>query len=514
MGRRGACFVLALALALGLCACGEEPEYVLPPETPPPPAPTQSAQPMPFALACYPGQGLHPILGTNRANLNLAGLIYDGLYELDRNFAPQSALAVAHTVSEDGLTWQFTLRQGVTFSDGSPLTAADAAYSLNLARESPLYAQRLGAVTAVRAEGEQVAVTLSAPNGALPALLDIPVIRPNGEEGAPLGTGRYVLAGSGTELSLNRRTGGWREAPPSLERIPLRSMEQNEDLIYAFDTRSVTLVGTDFTSPGTLGFSGSFETVDYSTADMLYLGFNCSSGPCRSPEVRRALSRGLDRDALCAGVFSLHAAPAALPAHPASGVYDKETADRLSYDPQSMADLLRQGGWTNEGEGWRSGRQTLALRLVVNQDNSYKTSAADELGRTFTEAGIAVTVEKLPWEDYLTALETGDFDLYLGETRLTGDFDPALLLNGGALNYGRYTGGGTDVPLAAFQAAQGPARTAAAKVFYGAWAQEAPFAVLCFKNWSVLTQWGQVSGLTPTQQNLFYGFEQWTIRGG
>ena len=42
-------------------------------------------------------------------------------------------------------------------------------------------------------------------------------------------------------------------------------------------------------------------------------------------------------------------------------------------------------------------------------------------------------------------------------------------------------------------------------------AEEPPFAVLCFKNWSVLTQWNRVSGLTPTQQNVFYGFANWDI---
>ena len=41
--------------------------------------------------------------------------------------------------------------------------------------------------------------------------------------------------------------------------------------------------------------------------------------------------------------------------------------------------------------------------------------------------------------------------------------------------------------------------------------EKAPFAVLCFKNWSVLTQWGQVEGLASTQQNVFYGFADWKI---
>ena len=42
-------------------------------------------------------------------------------------------------------------------------------------------------------------------------------------------------------------------------------------------------------------------------------------------------------------------------------------------------------------------------------------------------------------------------------------------------------------------------------------AQEPPFAVICFKNWSLLTQWRLLTGLTPTQQNVFYRFADWTV---
>ena len=63
----------------------------------------------------------------------------------------------------------------------------------------------------------------------------------------------------------------------------------------------------------------------------------------------------------------------------------------------------------------------------------------------------------------------------------------------------------------AFRAASGSARTQAAAQLYAHLAQDPPFAVLCFKNWSALVQWNQAAGLTPTQQNLFYQFDQWEI---
>ena len=73
---------------------------------------------------------------------------------------------------------------------------------------------------------------------------------------------------------------------------------------------------------------------------------------------------------------------------------------------------------------------------------------------------------------------------------------------------------GKAVAGAAKGAAVGGPYGAAAAALWARLAQEAPFAVLCFQNQSVLTQWGMVSGLTPTQQNPFYGFAHWSVGSG
>ena len=194
------------------------------------PYPTPSATPAPepaeFALACYPSAGFHPITGTNRTNLNLAGLVYEGLFELDQEFQVHNVLCASYTVSEDGLIWSFRLRPGVTFSDGSALTAADVVSSLEAARTSALYSARFADIGAVSATADGgVTVTLTRANGNLPALLDIPIVR---EAGAvPLGTGPYVLTGAGESWSLTANP-NWRQGPEnlSLQSIPLRAIHE------------------------------------------------------------------------------------------------------------------------------------------------------------------------------------------------------------------------------------------------------------------------------------------------
>lgn len=502
--------ILLAACLLVLTCCGEEP----PPVSTPAPAPTSaSAPPVPepvdFALACYPDSSFHPITGDNRTNLNLGGLLYEGLFALDQQFQVHPVLCQSYTASEDGRIWTFELKPDVSFSDGSPLTAAVAAAALEEARTSPLYASRLADVTAVRPGEGNVVLTLRTPNGNLPALLDIPISKGGGDR--PLGTGPYLLEEAEDGLRLRARPDRAGTLPRAV--IPLYGVQAADGLIQAFDTRAVALVSTDLTGSGALGFSGSYETIDYPTSTMAFVGFQTETGPCRDSAVRQALQRAADRETMTSVLLARHALPAALPAAPGSVLYHDDVAEALSFSPAEAEALLDTGGWLPGEDGIRQkGRERLELTLVVPGDNAVRVALAEQLAEALGNLGMAVTVRRLPWEGYLEALNQGEFDLYLGEVRMTADFDPSVLMApGGALNYGGYAGAEALEALEKFRAASGQARTLAAKNLYRRLAEDPPFAVLCFKNWSVLIQWKQLSGLTPTQQNIFYDFTRWNI---
>lgn len=514
MGKRFPALLLTLSLLMGLSACGEN-------EAPPTPAPT----PVPSVEPEAPAAGftlprtegsLHPILSRDRINLSLAGLIWEGLFALDERFEPQAVLCERYAVSEDGLEWTFWPKGDITFSDGSPLTADEIVFSLRLAKSADSrFAGRLSDVKTVTALDGAVILTLARPNGALPALLDIPVVKGESEE--PLGTGPYVPQGWGEEGKLAARGEWWaaRGKEPAVLEIPLRTIQEADDLIYAFDTGDISLVTTDLTGSNALGYAGdNHEVWDYATTTMVYVGFNCAKGPCSDTAVRRALSRGFDRNTVAVALYARHAEAAALPVHPDSPLYSGSAAAALEYSPQALAELLNEAGYEKNDDGLMvKGRKPLTLTFLVNTDNSFRLAVAEYLAGELTKAGITVELEKCSWSDYQKALEAGDFDLYLGATSMTADFDPSpLAASGGALNYGKYADAESAELLAAYRAASGNAREYAARQLYTKLAQDAPFTALCFKNQSVLTQWGAVSGLHPTQRDPFYGIETWRIR--
>ncbi len=449
--------------------------------------------PSPFTLAVYPEFSMHPTLAANRANLTLAPLLYEPLFQVDASFRAVGVLCREYTVSEDTLSWTFTLHSGITFSNGEPLTGQAAADALKTARTGrSRYAQRLQDVASITGDEDTVSIRLRRPNSRLPLLLDIPIAL--GEEDVPPGTGPYVLSGSAQDgLSLTAREDWWQtEKTLPVRTIPLHEVARSDELLLAFSSGQVSLADVDLMGTNTLGYSGSYEIIDYSTTDLLYLGFNVQRRTCREAEARLALARAVDRESIARTVYAGHAVPAALPVHPDSPLYDGTRAAALSYAPEDLAGRLKE---------LRLNREELIL--LVNSENAAKTSAAQLIAYQLESAGVSISLRALSFEDYAAALEKGDFDLYLGEVVLTADFDLTQLLSyGGALNYGRWSSPDAASLLSAL---------AAAGALFDHLTRQVPIVPICYKNGSVLTQWGRLSGLSPLRGNVFWQFENWNI---
>lgn len=508
--KRWLALALGVALTVGLTACQPTSAQITPDPSPSPsqtlpePSPT-SDRTQPFTLPLDPQGTWNPYLGSRSTNMTLAPLIFDSLYELDNRFEPEPLLAKSAAGGEGNLVWLLEIQKGITFSDGSPLNAQSVCDAVNAARgEKSLYAARLSGIKRVTAQDEYfVRFELKEPNARFPALLDFPIARVEKEE--TFGTGRYVVDGE----RLLAREDSWRGNAGIPKEIPLTPIGAADELIAAFDGGGVGLVASDPTGHDALGFSGSYQTWEYPTTTMLYLGFQRRSGVCQNPEVRAALSLAIDRGALVSQVLGGHASVAALPAPPTVWHYDQEVAKTLSYDPLAAANALDALGYTVGEDGVRrSGKRPLALTLLVNSDNSFKEKLGAAVAADLEAVGLQVTVTALPWEEYKKALNAGSFDFYLGETRLTGDIDLTGFFTAGS---GLCYGGAPDKDIAEAFAKVRAGGGEAWQEFYALYAQKPPFVTLCFKTGAALTQWGQVSGLKPTQGNLFYRMENWTF---
>ena len=498
--------LLTLALLLALCltlpGClepeSDEPEDFWELEELPEAAEPEPVEPTVFTLPYLSSQSLNPITCSDGAQQVAASLLYEGLFSLDERFAPQNALCASYT--QKGNAYTFTLREGVSFTDGSPLTAADVIATYRRAQVSDRYAARFANVASMRSARNTVTLTLSRADSALPALLDIPIIKSGTDKyPVPIGTGPYRFVNDERGVCLLRNESWWGDGAGLPERIALSAAKDAGTAAYLFSANRAHLLTADLLSDSPAASIGGVDLTDAPTTTLYYLGFNVKGGAAADKTLRAAMRQALDREALIATLLASHARSAQFPIQPASTLYPAEL--ETSYVPggYDAALLARVAGEP----------QPVALTLVVNEENIFKTALADAIAKALTAQYVTVTVSALPWADYLHALEGRAFDLCLGEVRLTADWNLAPLIGAnGALNYGGFHDTATDTALAAFLANENETTAAA---LCARLTEETPILPIAFKCVSTLTPAGCVEGLAPTQTRPLNGLERWSF---
>ena len=169
-----------------------------------------------FGLAYQPDYGLQPYNCQSLNNRIIFSFLYEPLFAVTSSYEAEPILAESYFVTDDGRTTTVKLRSGVTFHDGSALTAADAAYSIESAAGSEYYGSRLRFITSAEAQDDLTLVlSTSEAYECLPLLLDIPVIKDGSrDEAVPLGSGPYVMDG---DTRLVRNTNWWQTAAPIVD---------------------------------------------------------------------------------------------------------------------------------------------------------------------------------------------------------------------------------------------------------------------------------------------------------
>ena len=424
-------------------------------------------EPEPLTALTLPyvsGETLDPVTATDTVQQTVGALLYEGLFALDQQFQPQPVLADSWEYDSQRLVWTIRIRADALFSDGSAVTAQDVAATLERARTSARYAQRLEDVTGVAARNGAVMIWLSRPLSTLPCRLDIPVVKSGTESRAvPVGSGPYVFAQDDGGAYLTASTLWWQDAAVPLTEIRLQHCKDRDSALYAFSSREIQLLVLDLTASDGTGVSGSGDYTEIPTPVMQFIGMNTRRTALEDPALRRALSAGIDRATLVSSCLLGQGTAAQLPASPAYSGYD--TALETAYSAAAYTRALNEAlGEPRENEKPRT------LTLLVNQE-------------------------------------------YYGECRLTADWDVSALVGWeGSLNYGDWGDEETERLLSLCRTAEGDSRNAALHDLWEHLLDTAPFAPVCFKSLSVLTTEGVFSGLTPTETNPFFRMGRWSVQ--
>ncbi len=324
----------------------------------------------------------------------------ESLYEVTpdgRDVKP--LLAESHTLSPDKLTWTFKLKQGVKFSNGSPMTSADVKFSLDKARSTKGGWEFLDvAIKSVDApDPATVVVTTKYPWA--PLLADLAnfsnAILPKDYAGktheeflkAPIGTGPFVWDhwNKGSELKLVKNPTYWDAGKPSLDSVTWKVVpDDNSRNVQIQGGQAQVNESPPFSSLEQLKGQPGVKVELFPSTKTDYILMNQSKKPYDDVHVRRAISYAIDREALVKTLLFGNGTVANSFLMPNVPYYDKSTPG-IQYDMAKAKEELAQSSVPNG----------FTTTFLASSGDNTDQALAQVLQSSLKELGITVKIQNV-----------------------------------------------------------------------------------------------------------------------
>jgi peptide/nickel transport system substrate-binding protein len=403
-------------------------------------------------VSLAPPDKLTPIINQDMTSQEIQGIVMDSLLGRDPNtfeFIP--GLASSYTISDDQLTFDFILKRGITFSDGSPFTADDVVFTFELAKnpkiEAPWEQSLLDKIESVKkVDDYHVRFHFSSPYFmSLVTTSGMPIMSKafyskysidefNQSTGLLIGTGAYRLAdptswkpepGKPIELVRNERYWGPR---PSFNKIVIRVIENVTARATAFESADIdAFCGPDsgptpeqyvhMLADKALLARSTHYSLDSPLEGTYFIAWNEKQGrdgaPSHfaDPRVRRALTMLTDRKQLIRDILYGYGTIAHGPFHPLIDQGDPKLQP-LPYDPDAAIKLLAQAGFVRKGDRMYEpdGVTPFVIKLTYPTSSDIRKRATTLIHDTFANAGIEVQIDGQEWSVFEQRQTNRQFD--------------------------------------------------------------------------------------------------------
>ncbi len=501
------CVILALLLVLGCCACKKEKGEIQKAEG-------ETAIYTANLLYCA-NDTYNPYTLTSKINAEICQLLYDSLYVMNNSFEPVEVLA--NGAKKDGNVWRVSFKD-VRFTDNSLLTADDIIYSFNLAKNCPRYSVGLSRVVSVTGENKELVFTLSKNDEYFINLLTFPILKAGSDKLynqdnvllPPIGTGEFILNQKESCLDLNEN---YFSKKGKIKKIFLKNAPDSESVSHYASVGATDFYYAD-TSEGSI-IRMTAKKAEVSRNVLVYLGINDYVGILNNTNMRYAISAAIDREKIATTAFYSNAVAATGPFHPAwQPTKDSQNTPSVAKKEISIENLNKIGYNVLNAQGYfvNSNGNQLELSLLVNSESPTKVATASLIAASLKEVGIKINIRSVPYEKYISDLESGNFQLYLGEVRIENNFDISpLVIPSGKCAYGkRPADRDTAVSVQSVVNDYLNSKTTFANVIT-ALQSEMPFIPLCYRNGIMFYSENIEGDIEFFENDLFYSFDCLTI---
>ncbi len=518
--------IVAVGAGTAMAVASSSPAPSLSGETSSSPAP--SASPSNGSLVVRIGQlqtpdNLNPFIGIQGLDYQIWHLNYDFLVGFDaKTLAPRPELATTWKVSPDGKTWTFQTRQGVTWQDGVPFTAADVAFTFNYIVKNNLSSLAVytdGIIGAKATGPNTVEIYTKAPKANMLRMV-VPILpqhiwsKISGKAASTsfqnkppiIGTGPFQVVGwqPGKYVHLKANPHYWGGAP-HISDLYILTYTNADTMASDLKLGNIdAAVDVPFAEFRQLSSTPGIQTSEAASWQFAELAFNCYASPnskgnpvLRDPVFRQAMNYAIDRNKIVSTAFDGYAQAGSSLIVPYSPFHWQPPAsDMFTYDPAKANQMLTAAGYLMGSNGYRTTKQgkPLTLRLMVTTDSPANEVAGKLAVQWFRNVGVKVTLSIVD-PGVLTSAQyqfsgntyTPNWDMFMWYW--TEDVDPAFMISiytpPQSTGYGwndclwtdpAYTTLSNEAAITIDQAQRIPLVQQAEKIFYYA----APYAIMAY----------------------------------
>ena len=385
-----------LATATALAACGLSTTTT---------SPSGSTQ-LTVDLAGYPSS-LDPGQQYDTDSYSVYRNIFDQLLHRDPKTSKIIPWLATKWRQTDPTTWAFTIRDGVKFSDGSPLTAADVAFSIERILDPAFASQQnanFSAIAKATGTGQQLTITTQYPSPTLLSYLTTLSVVPQayvkkvGDAAfnlKPMGSGPYVFVSSipGSQVVLKRNDNWW-GTKPSISQVTFRAVPDVASRVADLQSGKAQLA--DAMTPDSanqLKGDSKLKVLSTPTERVSYLAFNTIGGGLTdNPTVRKAISLAIDYQSLVNKLESGYARQVNSVLTPLSEGYPAKLPD-FTYDPAQAKALLKQMGATGK-------------TVVMATSPTYDPQIVQAIQANIEDVGLKVQIQNTDQATYLKKVQS------------------------------------------------------------------------------------------------------------
>jgi len=390
---------------------------------------------------------LNPVTATDVYESTINGYVYESLLERDnRTLDLVPLLADSYEVSPDRLSYLFTLRDGVKWQDGKPLTSSDVVFTFKTVKDESVdaphlrsYYRSLEKIEAL--DARRIRFTFSEPYfKSLEMIGGMSIIpqhifstgdfntHPAGR--SPMGSGpyRFVRWETGKEITLEKNKDYWGEKP-FLDRIVFKIITDETVALQVLkrgemDLMALTPVQWVKQTEGRK-FSRTFDKHKYYLPGYSFIGWNGRRPVLSDPKVRRAMTMLLDRDSILKNLRYGFGRVVSGNFFYESPDYDR-TIEPWPYDPAKAAALLDEAGWVDsDGDGIRD-KDGVPFRFefTMTSGSQFADQMSTILKEELTKVGIEMSIRPLEWALFTKMLDDRNFDAVIMGWSLPVEADP------------------------------------------------------------------------------------------